>query len=191
MSGTGIPDFLAPTRLTPVAADQAIGTAADGSSIMPSMYFSQMIQRILSYLGQPASSVDGQTLTDQVIAVATIANTALSVASSAQSSAASAISLTAALQMAVAQAGSTPRAVVDRLVAEVLKLVLPLTAPSQSGGAGPTPAPAGGVGNVSGAVAAPSIAFPSAPSPAAALPLLPPAPGLGLPVVMAIRYFGF
>jgi hypothetical protein len=56
MSGTDQNNTSAPTRLTPIAGDQPIGTDADGRPIAPTFYFFQMIQRILAYLGQPGSS---------------------------------------------------------------------------------------------------------------------------------------
>ena len=68
MSGTGTEDFRAPTRLTPIAGDQPIGyydEAAGG--VLPSTYFTQMLQRIISYLGQPTeNNPPGQTISSQV-----------------------------------------------------------------------------------------------------------------------------
>jgi hypothetical protein len=67
MSGTGRPDFQAPTRLTPIAGDQPIGQGDASGTVRPSMYFVQLIQRLLSYIGQPTSgNVAGQTLSGQV-----------------------------------------------------------------------------------------------------------------------------
>lgn len=127
MSGTGVPDFLAPTRLTPVAADQAIGKGADGSDVMPSMYFSQMIQRILSFLGQPASSSNGTTLSDQVVAVTEIANTALQVATSA---AGTAVSLAAVFDQKIAEiSGGTLPPFPPPPTPEIVSLILPLPPP--------------------------------------------------------------
>lgn len=64
MSGTGVPNNEAPTRLTPMSLDQPVGSTREGMPVYPSLWFAQMIQRILSYLGQPGTS--GQTLTEQV-----------------------------------------------------------------------------------------------------------------------------
>lgn len=125
MSGTGHNDFLAPTRLTPVAADQPIGQMV-GGQVMPSMFFSQMIQRILAYLGQPAQSADGQTLTDQVIAIGVIADTALQTA---QSAASVAISVAAGLEQKLAQNATTAELPVNQGVPDVVNLVLPLAPP--------------------------------------------------------------
>lgn len=67
MSGTGQEDFRAPTRLTPIAGDQPIGTGDSAGQVRPSMYFTQLIQRLLSYIGQPTTgNVTGQTLSSQV-----------------------------------------------------------------------------------------------------------------------------
>ena len=66
MSGTGQKGSSAPAYLTPMAPGQPIGETADGKAILPSFYFSQMIVRILAYLGQPvgsSSSGGGGTLT--------------------------------------------------------------------------------------------------------------------------------
>ena len=66
MSGTGQKGSSAPAYLTPMAPGQPIGETADGKAILPSFYFSQMIVRILAYLGQPvgsSSSGGGDTLT--------------------------------------------------------------------------------------------------------------------------------
>ena len=57
MSGTGQRNTAAPTRLTPIANDQPIGQSSDGQTLVfGSPYFTQMITRILAYLGQPTSS---------------------------------------------------------------------------------------------------------------------------------------
>lgn len=58
MSGAGQTSG-APTFLTPIAVDQPIGRDAEGRDVGATMYFSQMIQRILSYLGQPAQATGG------------------------------------------------------------------------------------------------------------------------------------
>lgn len=70
MSGTGQKDSQAPTRLTPIVLDQSIVDTASGR---PTPYFGQMIQRILSYLGQPGSTTatgtstsSGLTVTEQL-----------------------------------------------------------------------------------------------------------------------------
>jgi hypothetical protein len=70
MSGTGQSNTQAPTRLTPIVLDQPIVDARTGQ---PTPYFGQMIQRILSYLGQPATSSSGGggsgsglTITEQI-----------------------------------------------------------------------------------------------------------------------------
>lgn len=66
MSGTGQKGSSAPAYLTPMAPGQPIGETADGKAILPSFYFSQMIVRILAYLGQPVAnsgSGGGGTLT--------------------------------------------------------------------------------------------------------------------------------
>ena len=66
MSGTGQKGSSAPAYLTPMAPGQPLGETADGKAILPSFYFSQMIVRILAYLGQPvgsSSSGGGGTLT--------------------------------------------------------------------------------------------------------------------------------
>lgn len=59
MSGTGQNSNAAPTTLTPIAVDQPTGVDADGRPVYGSMYFLQMITRILAYLGQPGSSTGG------------------------------------------------------------------------------------------------------------------------------------
>lgn len=56
MSGTGQKDAQAPTRLTPIVLDQSI---VDPVSGRPTPYFGQMVQRILSYLGQPVPIATG------------------------------------------------------------------------------------------------------------------------------------
>jgi hypothetical protein len=70
MSGTGQSNTQAPTRLTPIVLDQPIVDARTGQ---PTPYFGQMIQRILSYLGQPGSATttgttgsSGLTVTEQL-----------------------------------------------------------------------------------------------------------------------------
>lgn len=69
MSGTGQSNTQAPTRLTPIVLDQPIVDAQTGQ---PTPYFGQVIQRILSYLGQPATSSSGGgsgsglTITEQI-----------------------------------------------------------------------------------------------------------------------------
>ncbi len=66
MSGTG-QNNRAPTRLTPMGTDQPIGNDPKGTGIWPSMWFAQMIERLLSYVGQPVSSnTPGQTISSQV-----------------------------------------------------------------------------------------------------------------------------
>jgi hypothetical protein len=42
-----------PDRLTPIAGDQPIGNVDENGVVRPTQYFFQMMQRILSYLGQP------------------------------------------------------------------------------------------------------------------------------------------
>ena len=59
MSGTGHSNTAAPSRLTPIAQDQPIGHTEDGHPIKGSMYFNQMITRILAYLGQPGPTGTG------------------------------------------------------------------------------------------------------------------------------------
>lgn len=59
MSGTDQPGFRAPSRLTPIAMDQPIGHDMSGGKVMPTPYFAQMLQRILSYVGQPPTSGAG------------------------------------------------------------------------------------------------------------------------------------
>jgi|SRR5580700_2732027 hypothetical protein len=62
MSGTGQRNTAAPTRLTPIATDQPIGQSAGGETlIFGSPYFTQMITRILAYLGQPGSGTGAVT----------------------------------------------------------------------------------------------------------------------------------
>jgi hypothetical protein len=56
MSGTGQKNTSAPDRLTPMSGDQPIGQTADGRPVLASMWFNQLIVRILAYLGQPSSS---------------------------------------------------------------------------------------------------------------------------------------
>ena len=46
----------APSRLTPINVTQAFGQDDQGKPVYPSMEFAQMIQRLLSFIGQPASS---------------------------------------------------------------------------------------------------------------------------------------
>ena len=58
MSGSGQPGHRAPTRLTPIEIDQPIADPATGR---PTPYFGQMVQRILSYLGQPGPTTGGGT----------------------------------------------------------------------------------------------------------------------------------
>lgn len=72
MSGTGQNNNAAPTRLTPVALDQAIGFDGEGRDVMPAPWFGQMLQRLLSSLGQPGTGTggagggSGQTVFDQI-----------------------------------------------------------------------------------------------------------------------------
>jgi hypothetical protein len=98
MSGTGTNDFSAPSRLTTIAGDQPIGTGTDGSLVLPSFYFLQFLQRILSYLGQPTSN-SGVTLTTQVAIAAELAQQALSQVNNIQN-------LSLSLQAAVQQGTS-------------------------------------------------------------------------------------
>lgn len=70
MSGSGQDDFRAPTYLTPIAGDEPIATTDEGVSSRPTMHFVQLIQRLLSYVGQPTGgNPAGQTLSSQVGAV--------------------------------------------------------------------------------------------------------------------------
>jgi hypothetical protein len=59
VSGTGHSNTAAPSRLTPIAQDQPIGLTPDGHPIVGTLYFNQMITRILAYLGQPGPSGGG------------------------------------------------------------------------------------------------------------------------------------
>jgi hypothetical protein len=65
MSGSGTNNFAAPDRLTVIAGDQPIGTDVNGHDVLPSFYFFQFLQRILSYLGQPTGN-SGVTLSTLV-----------------------------------------------------------------------------------------------------------------------------
>jgi len=56
MSGSEHPECRAPARLAPIAGYQSIGTDPNGGKVMPTAYFAQMLQRMLSYLGQPPTS---------------------------------------------------------------------------------------------------------------------------------------
>jgi hypothetical protein len=105
MSGTGTNDVAAPARLTPVAGDQPIGNGTDGSLVMPSFYFLQFLQRILSYIGQPTGN-SGTTLTTQVVEATEAAQEAISQVSSVQNLT---LSLQADLQSA-ARASRLPAA---------------------------------------------------------------------------------
>jgi hypothetical protein len=108
MSGTDTNDFAAPTRLTTIVGDQPIGNATDGSLVMPSMYFLQMLQRVLSYIGQPAEGTSGQTLTDQVVVAFETAQTALAMATGAENIAISVADSLAAGTQALTLASAPP-----------------------------------------------------------------------------------
>lgn len=66
MSGTG-QSGRSPTRLTPITGTEPIAQDDKGQGFRPTMYFLQLIQRLLSYIGQPTSSnTPGVTLSGQV-----------------------------------------------------------------------------------------------------------------------------
>lgn len=65
MSGFGSSNQ-APTRLTPIVVDQPITDARTGQ---PTPYFAQMMQRVLSYLGQPGSSTGTGTTSSSGLTV--------------------------------------------------------------------------------------------------------------------------
>jgi len=71
-----IPPGSAPNKLLPLLADQPIGEVR-GSYVYPTMPLAQMLQRILSYLGQPGSATGGkptgETLTQGVQSAAELA----------------------------------------------------------------------------------------------------------------------
>lgn len=84
MSGSGQDDFRAPTYLTPIAGDEPIATTDEGKESRPTMHFVQLIQRILSYIGQPTSgNPAGQTLSSQVGEVNIITSIIISAVSAA------------------------------------------------------------------------------------------------------------
>lgn len=99
MSGTGT--NTAPARLTFPAGDQPIGAGTDGTQVMPSMYFVQFLQRLMSYIGQPVSGTAGVTLSRQVADAAAAAQLALTEINSLQTIA---LSLQATLQTSSQQA---------------------------------------------------------------------------------------
>ena len=74
MSGRGLPPGRAPVRLLTVLGDQPIGFDDQGHQIRPSMEFVQFLQRLISYIGQPASSgAQGITLSALVGAASSAA----------------------------------------------------------------------------------------------------------------------
>jgi len=50
-------------RLTPITLDQPIGTDANGVPVMPTFYFAQMIQRILTLLNEPGAATSSPLTT--------------------------------------------------------------------------------------------------------------------------------
>lgn len=71
MSGTNAPPNQAPTVILTMLGNQPIGIDTEGKPVLPTMPFVQMVQRIVSYLGQPVPSSDvggrsGVTLSQQM-----------------------------------------------------------------------------------------------------------------------------
>src|SRR5208282_206142 len=73
----GSPPGRAPTKLLTILGDQPIGRTAKGEAVFADMTLVQMLQRIISYLGQPGSATGGVptggTLTSGVAAAAALA----------------------------------------------------------------------------------------------------------------------
>ena len=68
-----------PTKILTILGDQPIGTAQNANnetlSVYPAMSFVQMLQRIVSYIGQPGTNATGGSLSDQVSTVTEFVNT--------------------------------------------------------------------------------------------------------------------
>lgn len=77
MSGSGTNNFSAPSQLSTISGDQPLGSTTDGKPVMPSFYFLQFLQRILSYIGQPVGN-SGITLTTTAVEALSTAQEALS-----------------------------------------------------------------------------------------------------------------
>lgn len=76
MSGTGTNSLSAPSQLSTISGDQPLGNTMDGQPVMPSFYFLQFLQRILSYIGQPVGN-SGVTLTTTAVEALASAQEAL------------------------------------------------------------------------------------------------------------------
>ena len=63
-----------PTKILTILGDQPIGSV-QAERVYPSMPFVQMLQRIVSYIGQPGTNSTGGSLSSQVSAVTEFVNT--------------------------------------------------------------------------------------------------------------------
>lgn len=64
------PTQVAPSQINTILGDRPIGITDQGGQVRPTMYFAQMLQRLVSYIGQPVGSDGlggrpGETLSEQ------------------------------------------------------------------------------------------------------------------------------